>query len=66
MSFAAGEATTDTPASGSDSAPLVSRMRIVPGSRSVTMIFPLGRNARLHGACRLSMSVVTLKAGVAW
>ena len=65
MSFAAADATTDTPANGSDSAPLVSRMRIVPGSRSVTRIFPSGRNATLHGTCRLSMSVVTVKGAVA-
>ncbi len=39
-------------------------MRILPGSRSVRMMFPLGRNARLHGTSRLSMRVVTLNGAV--
>jgi hypothetical protein len=65
MSCAAAEATTETPASGSDSTPFVSRMRIVPGSRSVMRMSPFGRNARLQGACMLSMSVVTLNGAVA-
>ena len=40
---------------------LVSRMRRLPGSLSVRRIFPSGRNARLQGAGRLSISVVTLE-----
>ena len=65
MSFAPGEAAADTPASGPDSLPSVWRMRSLPGSRSVRMMFPLGRNARLHGTSRLSMRVVTLNGAVA-
>ena len=65
MSFAAGDFTADTPANGSDSFPSVSRMRIVPGSRSVTRIFPPGRNATHHGTCMLSIRVVTLNGAVA-
>ena len=53
-------ATTDAPASGPDTVPSVRRMRILPGSLSVRMMLPLGRNARLHGTSRLSMRVVTL------
>ena len=61
MSFAPGTPTTDTPVSGADTLPFLSRMRSRPGSRSVRMMLPLGRNARLHGTSRLLMSVVTLK-----
>jgi hypothetical protein len=64
MSFAPGAATTETPASGSESFPVFSRIRILPGSRSVRMMLPLGRNARLHGTFRLSMSVVTANGAV--
>ena len=50
MSFASGFITTFTPVNGSDIPPLESTIRIAPGSRSVTRIFPSGRNAMLHGA----------------
>src|SRR5262245_21301261 len=39
-------------------------MRSRPGSRSVNRMLPLGRNARLHGTSRLSISVVILKGAV--
>ncbi len=41
MSFAAGDARSATPATGSESMPLVSRMRMLPGSLSVRRIFPV-------------------------
>ena len=65
MSFAPGNATADTPANGPDNLPSLWRMRILPGSLSVRMMFPPGRNARLHGTSMLSMRVVTLKGAVA-
>src|SRR5687768_15999398 len=64
MSFDPGVATTLTPASGADSVPLVWKMRSRPGSRSVRMMLPPGRNARLHGTSRLSIRVVTLNGAV--
>src|SRR5579872_2179014 len=66
MSFAAGDAKLDTPATGAESTPLASSMRMLPGSLSVSRIFPSGKNARLQGAGRLSISVVTWNAADAW
>ncbi len=43
----------------------MSKIRMLPGSLSVRRIFPSGRNARLHGAGRLSISVVILNGVVA-
>src|SRR5688572_3515270 len=65
MSFAPAAAATDPPFNGADTLPFLSRMRSRPGRRSVKMMLPLGRNARLHGTSRLLMSVVTLNGGVA-
>ena len=61
MSFALGDAMSATPATGSESTPLGSRIRMLPGSLSVTRILPSGRNARLQGAGIWSISVVTRK-----
>jgi len=65
MSFAPGDRTSDTPANGADTVPSVWRIRMRPGRRSVKMMLPLGRNARLHDTSRLLMRVVTLNGAVA-
>src|SRR5271154_6448716 len=60
------EDTAESPARGEDRTPCLSRIRIAPGNFSVMRIFPSGRNARDHGACRVLASVVIVKGPVAW
>src|ERR1700742_4917421 len=60
------EDAAESPAMGAERTPCLSRIRSAPGNFSVMRIFPSGRNARDHGACRVLVSVVIVKGAVAW
>jgi len=64
MSFAAGDASSRTPARGSESTPLVSRRRYAARESFGQENLAVRQEGEAHGAGRLSISVVILKGAM--